>query len=615
MTQQLEMFNYQATPAQVAPSSINLRDYQEECLVSIATLQSEGDNRLIAQLATGLGKTVIFSAQTMRTNAPTLILAHRDELLTQAIAKLRLVWPEADIGRVQANANETGHQITVSSVQTLYREKRFKEAFPDPAWLKLVITDEAHHVFAPSYKMIYERLGLMERNPLAPLHLGVTATPIRGDKASLGEVFDRFAYKMGIKEGIARGYLCDLAGYVLTLSNENMADVHIKGGDYDQDELAEAVVNVARTEAIVNCWLDKAKLETQEGTSYRQTVVFCVNILHAQQVAETFSASGIRADVVYDGLDKAKRRQILADFEDGKITVLCNCMILAEGWDCPETSCVVMARPTKNKSLYIQCVGRGTRPFPQGGKRNCLIIDVADISSKVSVHYRAETLDKALELRQTNAPLNQEDALLKEVQSVLDLLEEKLPGEGKTIKGKNAKEGSVFDPFADPTEGRANKLSWATGATGLTLPLPKKVENSRHYLVVKRRRDYLWDVVHIRQERVENTGGFPQWKTTGEKFVNEFGLPDQVSALSKAERYAKDICPEVGKLRAKDASWKTTEAPASLAQLQLLQKKKLPITINGKPVTKVEASAMLDATFTKSIKAKLDRTIDELEIY
>lgn len=594
-------------PSPVVLPGLALRDYQEECLAAIAKLHNEGDNRQIAQLATGLGKTVIFSALTMRMQTQTLILAHRDELLTQAIAKLRMVWPGADIGRVQAANNETGHQVTVSSVQTLYREKRFNEAFPSHRLPQLVITDEAHHVFAPSYKMIYERLRLMQRGGSA-LHLGVTATPIRGDKAGLGEVFDRFAFKMGIKEGIVRGYLCDLAGYVLTLTNENMADVHIKGGDFDQEELGEAVVNVARTEAIIQCWLEKAKLQTAVGESYRQTVVFCVNIAHAQQVAEAFNAAGISSDVVYDGLSKETRRRVLADFEDGKLQVLCNCMILTEGWDCPQTSCVVMARPTKNKSLYIQCVGRGTRPFPQGGKVNCLIIDVADISSKVGLHYRAETLDKALELR----PAKDEDEPgQKEIQSVLDLLDEE-EGVSKAIRGKTTKEGSAFDPFADPTEGAANKLSWTMGKTGLTLPLPKKVEDSRHYVIIKRRRDFLWDVVHVKQVK---QGAYGRWTTTGEKFVNKFGLPDQVSALSKAEQYAKEVCPEISKLRAKDASWKSSEAPASQAQLAILEKKGLPVEINGKLVTKSEASAMLDATFTKSIKASLERTTDELEIY
>lgn len=582
-------------------SNINLRPYQQECLQAITDLQAEGENRLIAQLATGLGKTIIFSALAHRQNTTTLILAHRDELLTQAISKLRSVWPGADIGRVQAEKNEVGRQITVSSVQTLSREKRFSQAFPDPSKVGLVISDECHHSRSNTYRQIYGWLNLMTRGlPLAPLHVGVTATPIRGDKKTLGEVFDRFAFKMGILEGVKAGYLSDMTGYALQFNNEAMADVHIKNGDYDEQELEQAVLNVARCEAIVECWQERAKLE--EG--YRRTVVFCVSIQHAKMVAETFSKYGVRADVIYSGLPYEKRQKVLADFEDGKLDVICNCMILTEGWDCPATSCVVVARPTRDKSLYIQMAGRGVRLHP--GKANCLIIDVADVSSKMSVHFRPQSLERALELK----PEDGKDS--KEVQSVMRMMIEKGLASEKDLKFKDTKGGGEFNPFADPFDGAA-KLRWTMGGTGLTLPLPQRVTNTKHFLVIKRRKDYLFDVVHVKRDKTVNAGGYEQWKTTGEKFVNQYGLPDQTAAANFAEKYALEVCPEAGYKARKNDFYR--EEPATAKQLEFLAKGGVNTTVNGRQVYKSEASALLDALFTKKIKAGLNRRADELEIY
>jgi superfamily II DNA or RNA helicase len=597
---------FDLTPRAAAGSGggMGLRPYQLKSLENVEGLEREGENRLIMQMATGLGKTVVFSELARRKGQPTLILAHRDELLSQAIAKLRMVWPDVDVGRVQAERNETGHLVTVSSVQTLSRDRRFEQAFPDPGRLALLVTDEGHHSFAPTYKKIYQEFGLMERaKPGAPLHLGVTATPIRGDKQSLGEVYDRFAFKMGIKEGIKSGYLCDLAGYVLHFSNEDFADVHVRGGDYVEQELDQAIKNVARCEAIVACWKERAQ--------NRHTVVFCLSIQHAQMVCESFIKAGVKADVVFDSLDRDTRHKVLADFEDGRLEVLCNCMILTEGWDVPKTDCVIMARPTKNQSLYIQCVGRGTRPFPQGGKQNCLVIDVADISKKMSVHVRATTLDKALELKKEG-----EEA--KEVQSALDLInEEGFEGEGlgKTMKFRDTKGGSEFNPLDDPFDQDVAgvRLRWTMGGTGLTFNFPQLRPDTKHYLVIKRRKDWLWDVIHVKQIKLDNGSGHPRWTTVGEKFANTHGLPDDVAAARFAESYAGAIVPDIFN-KALGRDWRSRQ-PATGPQLEILRDRKLPTLIDGRPITKSEASVLIDNLFAKKVKVRLDRLPGELDIY
>ena len=242
MTQQLEMFSAGAEAAAGPGPAVKLRPYQEEAIESFYNLENRGENRFLLQLATGTGKTVVFSEYARRLGRPTLILAHRDELIQQAVAKLRAIWPGVDVGIVKAERYEGGHQVTVASVQTLSRERRFNMAFPDQAvnQMGLVVTDESHHSFASTYKSIYSRFGLMEKGGRC-LHLGVTATPKRGDGKALDDVFDEIAYSMGIREGILEGFLSDLAGYTLTFANEDMAGVKISHGEYDAEQLEKAI--------------------------------------------------------------------------------------------------------------------------------------------------------------------------------------------------------------------------------------------------------------------------------------------------------------------------------------------------------------------------------------
>jgi superfamily II DNA or RNA helicase len=593
---------------------VELRPYQRQCLDSILSMyQDKGEHRLIAQLATGGGKTIIFAYLAMVLKVPTLILAHRDELLTQAISKIRYVWPEAEIGRVQAEWNETGRQITVASVQTLSRPNRFEKAFPTAesvARIGLVIIDEAHHAAAETYKFILDKFGLMKKvgkGVKAPLSLGVTATPLRGDKKWIGDVYDRFAFQWSIRDGIREGFLCDLAGYVLHFENEEFGEIHTVAGDYNQGELDKAVKNVARCEAIVKSWKERA--------SDRLTVVFCVSKDHAKMMKDTFERSGVKAGVVYDGLSREARRKVLEDFEDGTIRVVCNCMILTEGWDAPPTNCVVVARPTQSQSLYLQMIGRGTRLSPKTGKTNCLILDVADVSRKHSVAAPV-TLGEVLELPG-------EKKQQKEIQSAFQLIwededdgGERPAGAPKSVRFRDVKGGEEFDPLAELAAARMN---WIRGKGGYVLSLPQVKPDSRHYLVVKRRKDWLFDIYHVRQQKEENAGGFPVWRGQ-EKFVNPVGgLPDMTAAIAIAEKYASKVTKSfynVEKMKGKDAAWSQKEQPATEKQLEMLRKFRRPtMTEDGQPLTKGEASRRIDECFANRIKVKLERQPEELDVF
>lgn len=599
MTQQLEMFGSAIGPA--TEPAVKLRPYQEEAIESFYNLENRGENRFLLQLATGLGKTVVFSEYSRRLDRPTLMLAHRDELIQQAVAKLRAIWPGVDVGVVKAERNEGGHQVTVASVQTLSRERRFNMAFPTQAAvdrLGLVVTDESHHSYASTYKSIYGRFGLMEKGGRC-LHLGVTATPKRGDGKALDDVFDEIAYSMGIREGILDGYLSDLSGYTMTFQNSDMGDVKLSHGEYDQEQLEKAINKVARNEEIVECWQEKAKLE--DG-SYRQTILFGITVDHAEKLTQAFSKAGIKADLIHGELPDDKRAAVLHRYATGKTQVICNVGVLTEGYDNPATSCIIVARPTRSQALFIQMIGRGTRLYP--GKRNCLILDVADVSGKMNV-IAPVTLSGALGLTASDGKPT------KEVPSVVKQLKMKLRAEGlgPGVEEADAEGGKDFDPFADPFAGQDGvNFRWATGKSGLTIPLPQKNPNSRHYLVIQRRDDWLFDVVHVRQEKITNGGGYAQWKTTGEKFVNDHGLPDEAWAAGEAEKYAKKVSPHVDRLAGKEAQWRN--GPASESQVNLLLSKGL---MPNHPITKGQASAIMDGHFASKIKVDLKRETSQLE--
>lgn len=614
--QQLDMFasaptspfeNAVLTQVPGLPGGVKLRPYQEEAIEACFNLENRGENRFLAQLATGLGKTVIFSDYARRLGRPALILAHRDELIQQAAAKLRAVWPGVDVGIVKAERNESGHQVTIASVQTLSRDRRFGMAFPDHASISrlgLIVTDEAHHAFASTYKSIYSRFGLMERGATGCLHLGVTATPKRGDGKAIDDVYDQVAYSMGIREGILQGYLSDLAGYTLTFANEDMAGVKIVGGEYSQDQLEKAVKKVARNEAIVDCWKEKARLD--DG-GYRQTIAFCVTVSHAEMLAQAFSKAGIKADLVHGELPDDKRAAVLHKFGAGKTQVICNVGVLTEGFDEPKVSCIIMARPTRSQALYIQCIGRGTRLYP--GKQNCLILDVADVSGKMSV-IAPVTLSGAIGL-----PAAKDGKPTKEVGSVIKQLKMKLRAEGlgPGIEEADAEGGKEFNPFADPFAGQDGvNFRWATGKSGLTLSIPKDPNtNTQRWLVIARRDDWLFDVVEVTKRPAgPNGAGFMTYKNE-ERFINSHGLPDEAWAASEAEKYAKRVTAgSIERLAGREAQWRNG-APSE-KQIDFLLKNHL-MPSDGRQITKGEASAIMDNYFASRVKVGLKRPQGQLE--
>ena len=357
---------------------MELRPYQVEAVDAVIKKFGDGINRQILVLPTGTGKTIVFCEIAKQLDTPFLVLAHRDELIKQAVDKLSDVHNWNDIGIVKAGMNEIDKKITVASVQTLARKNRLAQIRED---IGLIITDEAHHAAAVSYKRIYHRYGLMEKSkddePLPVIsqscqHLGVTATPMRNDRLGLREVFDKIAYRKPYIDFVKDGYLCDLdirgIRTGLDLSAVKTTKLTGYGDDFQSDSLSEVVDTDEVASDIFNAYREHAGDRTR-------TLAFCVDRKHAKNLHSIFIEGGINAGYVDGETHPVIRTQTLTDFEEAKINVLFNIQVLTEGYDCPPIDCILLARPSKSESFLTQMIGRGTRIAE--GKKNCLVLDVA----------------------------------------------------------------------------------------------------------------------------------------------------------------------------------------------------------------------------------------------
>ncbi|WOI58635.1 DEAD/DEAH box helicase [Streptomyces fradiae] len=353
------------------------RPYQLDAITALRKGWEAGTNRLAIVLPTGAGKTVVFShlAHQMLDSLGgrrVLVIAHREELIEQAAAKLLAVDPTLRVGIVKARRDD--HQdadVIVASIQTLAVEKR-RQAIRD---IGLVIVDECHHAAARSYMEVLQHFGAWDGVPVA----GFTATMTRTD-GGLAEVWQDVVFRLDILDMISDGYLCDVRGKRITVDTLDLDKVRTRGGDLVDGQLGQALEDSGALEAIAKAYTEHA--------ADRPGVVFTPTVATAQGAADALRAAGITAAPVWGDMGRDERRATLARYEAGDVQVLTNCMVLTEGFDAPHTSCVVIARPTKSAGLYVQMAGRALRPAP--GKRDALLLDVMGASSR---HRLASMVD------------------------------------------------------------------------------------------------------------------------------------------------------------------------------------------------------------------------------
>ena len=337
---------------------MNLRPYQLQA-VDAATSALAAHGSALMVLPTGTGKTVVFSHLADRQAGRTLILAHRQELVEQAAAKVKAITgQDAAIEMGDRYSSEHGiwgaARVVVASVQSMVSGfsggRRMNRFCPDE--FSLVVIDEAHHASANSYRNV---VNYFTRWPHVKV-LGVTATPDRSDKQTLGGVFQTVAYQYNVLDAINDGWLVPVHQRIVQVSSLDFSEVRTRGGDFVDADLARVMQYEKVLQGVV--------APAYDLTKDRRTLVFAASVDHARRMAEMWNRYEPGCARSIDGsIEKDERRQILAAYARGDFRVLTSCMVLTEGWDCPEVEAIVMARPTKSRALYAQMLGRGTRPL------------------------------------------------------------------------------------------------------------------------------------------------------------------------------------------------------------------------------------------------------------
>ncbi|KAF2744408.1 P-loop containing nucleoside triphosphate hydrolase protein [Sporormia fimetaria CBS 119925] len=366
-----------------SPLQITLREYQEECIQSVLSYLEKGHKRLGVSLATGSGKTVIFThlidrVPEVNDATQTLILAHRRELVEQAARHCTLAYPDNHVDIEMGNHHASGAaDITVASIQSIMSGDRLAKF--DPARYKLVLVDEAHHIVSAQYLELLQHFGL--RHPAdwtevsAPALVGVSATFSRFDGRKLGAVIDHIVYHRDYVDMIEENWLSDVLFTTVQISADLTKVRSGANGDFASAALSKAINTNETNEIVVQSYLAKAK-------DRKSTLVFCVDLNHVSGLTATFRRHGIEAHFVTGDTPKRLRSARVDAFRAGKYPVLLNCGVFTEGTDIPNIDCVLLARPTKSRNLLIQMIGRGMRLH--AGKQNCHIIDlVAALSTGV----------------------------------------------------------------------------------------------------------------------------------------------------------------------------------------------------------------------------------------
>ena len=343
-------------------AAMELRPYQREAIEAIQEEWNRGVRTTLLVLPTGCGKTIVFcklAQGLIREGERVLILAHRGELLDQAADKMKKATGlGCAVEKAEQSCIGSWFRVVVGSVQTLMRAKRLEQFAPD--YFDAIIVDEAHHAISDSYQKVLQHFS-------GANVLGVTATPDRGDMKDLGEFFESLAYEYTLPQAIRSGYLCPIKALTIPLQLD-ISSVGISSGDFKAGEISTAL----------DPYLEQIASEMETYCKDRKTVVFLPLIKTSQKFRDILIAHGFRAAEVNGESDD--RAQVLEDFDQGKYNVLCNSMLLTEGWDCPTVDCIVVLRPTKIRSLYCQMVGRGTRLAE--GKDHLLLLDFLWMTSR-----------------------------------------------------------------------------------------------------------------------------------------------------------------------------------------------------------------------------------------
>ena len=442
---------------------MELRPYQQEAREAIFEQWDGGVLKTLLVLPTGCGKTIVFAKVTedcVRRGDRVLILAHRGELLEQAADKIR---QSTGLGCAVEKAEETcmgsWFRVVVGSVQTMMREKRLGQ-FPED-YFQTIIIDEAHHCISDSYQKVLNHFSSAKI-------LGVTATPDRGDMRNLGSYFESLSYEYTLPKAIKEGYLSPIRALTIPLKID-MTGVGVQAGDFKASDISTAL----------DPYLQGIAQEMEKYCKDKKTVVFLPLVKTSQKFRDLLNAHGFRAAEVNGG--SQDRSEVLEAFDRGEYNVLCNSMLLTEGWDCPSVDCVVVLRPTKVRSLYCQMVGRGTRLSP--GKDHLLLLDFLwhterhELCHPASLICQDEEVAKKMteHIEQAGCPVDIEEAEKTAAEDVVAQREEALAKQLEEMKRRKKK---LVDPLQFEMSIQAEDLSGYVPAFGWEMGPPSEKQKA-----------------------------------------------------------------------------------------------------------------------------------------
>jgi ATP-dependent helicase IRC3 len=370
---------------------MKLYSYQEDAIVAI----KKNGNRQYIEMPTGSGKTITFLSYAKENHYKILIIVPSKQLLNQVYQSSLLFWDKDNISRKGDHHDEIikdVHICIINSLKKSYLESINKDYFD------LVIIDEAHHSQSHSYKRVINYFS--EKTKI----LGFTATPDRSDGLMLKDILHKCSFKLEIYDLIHEKHLSDIEGFSLR-TNIDITDISDNNGDFSINQLYTKLCTKSRNQMIVDVY--------KKEMLGRKTMIFCINIQHSKEINNMINSLGICSNHIDGNMPPSLKENILKSFREGQISVLCNCQLLTEGFDEPSVDGIIIARPTRSRSLFIQMIGRGLRKFP--GKKNCKIIDIVDNHRNLSGLNSLITEQKLPQIERFNNIREISDHIVKEM--------------------------------------------------------------------------------------------------------------------------------------------------------------------------------------------------------
>ena len=566
------------------------RDYQIECEQSVIDHWKQGILQQLIVMATGTGKTVVF-ANLIRKLFPllggkVLVFAHREELVDQAIALIQKINPGLKVGKEMANDYaDSDSDIVVSCVASIGRTGSSRlvrfGAF------SFVICDEAHHSIAQTYLNVFEATGVLKPDTKSLL-VGFTATPRRrnltraekkqittlddAEILSLSSVYKKIVFSFPIRKAIEQGWLVPLKGYRIK-TETNLDNVKVTAGDFQQDQLSEAVNTDLRNKEVVDAW-------EQYGEG-RQTVGFTVDISHAKSMAKAFKDRGHKFEAIWG--NDPDRAEKLARHKSKEITGLLNAQVLTEGYDDWQVSCIISAAPTQSSTKYTQEIGRGTRLQQGAGnllealrkgfalsKTDCIVIDIVD-------NYKRNTLSTLPSMVGLNPEFNLHGGSAIAAVKEIEELQEKFPDvsfSSLTDLRKVKTFVESIDLFAEPyTEEvkQYSSLAWVgtqDGSYMISIPEHPSLVRERKYVAYQHERWFI---------QPNELGEYEVWirDRHKERMVGEYTTIEKAFTESDAaiRRFRQDRVKPL----LREADWKNYEATSTAKQYLAKLAKHKPI--------------------------------------